>query len=64
MKNVFNYIDSSFYNIDYVILNFENGNPFYEGEYEYSKTKGSIKENSMTNELCIMVNDEYIFVEK
>lgn len=64
MKNVFNYVDNNFYNIDYVVLNFENGNPFYEGENEYSKTRGSINENSMTNELWIMVNNEYIFIEK
>lgn len=64
MKSVFNYIDSNFYDIDYVILNFKNGNPFYEGKYEYFKTRGSISENSMTDELCIMVNDEYIYVEK
>ena len=49
---------------DYVILNFKNGNPFYEGKNEYSKTRGSINENSMTDELWIMVNDEYIFVKK
>lgn len=64
MRNVFNYVDNNFYDIDYVVLTFENGNPFYEGEYEYSKAKGSINENSMTNELWIMVNNEYIFVEK
>lgn len=64
MKSVFNYIDNNFYDIDYVILNFKNGNPFYEGKNEYSKTRGSINENSMTDELWIMVNDEYIFVKK
>ena len=30
MKSVFNYIDNNFYDIDYVILNFKNGNPFYD----------------------------------
>lgn len=64
MKNVFNYIETNFYDLDYVILNFENGNPFYEGEYEYSKTKGYINDNSMTNELWLMVDDEYIFIKK
>jgi len=64
MKNIFNYIENNFYDLDYIILNFKYGNPFYEGEYDYSKNKGSINENSFTNELWIMVNDEYIFIEK
>lgn len=64
MKSIFTYVDNNFYDIDYVVLNFEKGNPFYEGEYEYQKTHGSINENKFTNELWIMVNDEYILIEK
>lgn len=64
MKSVFNYVDNNFYDIDYVVLIFENGNPFYDGKYEYQKTHGSINENEFTNELWIIVNDEYIFVDK
>lgn len=64
MKEVFNYFEKNSYDLEYIILDFKNGNPFYEGEYEYSKTKGSIKDNTLTNELWIMVNNEYIFMEK
>jgi hypothetical protein len=64
IKNIFIYIETYFYDLDYVTLTFENGNPFYDGEYEYSKIKGSVSDNSTTNELRILVNDTYIFIKK
>ncbi len=64
MKNIFNYVEKNLYDIDYVDLIFEQGNPFYEGNHENFQTKGFINENSITNKLCIMVNDEYVFIEK
>lgn len=64
MKEIFMYIEKNFYDLDYVELDFVNGNPFYTGEYEKSKSKGTINENTFTNELWIMVDKEYIFVKK
>lgn len=64
IKNAYNYVEQNLCNLKDITLSFKYGNPFYEGQYEYQKTHGSINENEFTNELWIMVNDEYIFIEK
>lgn len=61
MRAAFVYIEKNFYNIDYVALNFVNGNPFYEGESDY---KGSINETLSTDGLWITVNRQYNYIDK